>query len=297
MAPEAQVQLFQVLFQPERQERVVLPSGAVIEGFTQLESGGAGSRNADGGWMTLGLHGGILSGSPPRPGMISLPDELDVDEAPLSSFGAATTDADLQSAFGDESPECTICRCEMERCGATGTSDTMKLTCEHIYHRGCLERWFKQKRKCPQCQAQFGKITGNQPRIGTMSWRCEDFRLPGYEEAQSMVGTYVIEFEFPSCTDETGTPFDGRKLRGYLPANCVGTVLLELFKVAFRRRIMFGLGTSMSFGTFRPTFNIHLKTNSRMGGEHGYPDDCYFKRSLEELRSNGVTLADAYPAS
>jgi len=63
--------------------------------------------------------------------------------------------------------------------------------------------------------------------------------------------------------------------------------------VAFRRRVMYGLGLSLSRGTYRPTFNIHLKTSRCAGIEgHGYPDAGYFKRALDELKVNGVTLAE-----
>eukprot|EP00439_Symbiodinium_sp_Y106_P067788 s985_g11.t1 len=56
---------------------------------------------------------------------------------------------------------------------------------------------------------------------------------------------------------------------------------------------MFGMGESMTFSSYRPTFNIHIKTSSS-GGEtkHGYPDETYFHRSLGELKANGVSLTD-----
>ena len=41
----------------------------------------------------------------------------------------------------------------------------------------------------------------------------------------------------------------------------------------------------------RPTFNIHLKT-SRTGGSirHGFPDELYFQRCIDELHDNGVSI-------
>jgi hypothetical protein len=52
---------------------------------------------------------------------------------------------------------------------------------------------------------------------------------------------------------------------------------------------MFGLGEAMSDRRFKPTFNIHIKTSLTGGAtKHGYPDDDYFKRCLEELAANGV---------
>merc|ERR1712050_744153 len=106
-------------------------------------------------------------------------------------------------------------------------------------------------------------------------------------------GAIVVKFDFPPGVDQSGRPYFGRQETGYLPGNVQGVLLLELFKVAFQRCVMFGLGNSMTFGTYRPTFNIHVKT-SRTGGMtgHGYPDKGYFGRCLDELRSNGVTLND-----
>ena len=77
-------------------------------------------------------------------------------------------------------------------------------------------------------------------------------------------------------------------------------------QVAFRRRVMFGLGTSMTSGRYKPTFNIHIKTRPRGGAtQHGYPDPDYFTRwveprldsvllarSLDELKSMGISVAD-----
>ena len=76
-----------------------------------------------------------------------------------------------------------------------------------------------------------------------------------------------------------------------VPMGPLQVILLALFRLAFKRRVMFSLGTSMTFQTFRPTFNIHIKTSRRGGSSnHGYPDDDYFKRSLDALLANGVTM-------
>jgi deltex-like protein len=132
-------------------------------------------------------------------------------------------------------------------------------------------------------------VIGDQPRQGIFEWRIEPFSLPGHSATE----TIVIEFNFPPGLDEAGRRYDGRKPKGYLPGNVQGAILLELFKVAFRRRVMFGLGQSMTTSAYRPTFNIHIKTSTHRGTTgHGYPDDDYLQRSLEELRDNGITMAD-----
>merc|ERR1719174_1001042 len=122
-----------------------------------------------------------------------------------------------------------------------------------------------------------------------MEWRSEPCPLPGHRAPQMI----IVDFSFPPGTSDAGDWYDGRRPKCYLPGNVQGAILLELFKVAFRRRVMFGLGNSMTTGRYRPTFNIHIKTSTHRGAVgHGYPDDDYFRRSLEELRTNGVTIAD-----
>jgi len=172
----------------------------------------------------------------------------------------------------------------------TGEASAITLRCGHVYHAPCLEEWFRTKQRCPECQMDFGKVVGKQPRIGSMSWRFEPFKLAGHPQAQK---TVVIEFDFPPGIDTDGVHYDERSERCFLPGNAQGFVLLELFKIAFRRCVMFGLGNSMTFATYRPTFNVHVKTSVRGGvAGHGFPDAEYFHRCLEELRANGVTVAD-----
>jgi len=251
----------------------------------------------------------------PQPGAVVLPDALDVEtsSSPLA-FGHFLSNAEVAQlpSRGAEANKCSICLCDMEPEGDSSDPDTpmapvdshavtnapgagmesgpvFELQCGHAYHTDCISHWFKQRRRCPQCQKDFGKVVGDQPRVGTLQWHLERFPLPGHDARE----TIVIQFEFPAGTTVEGTQYDGRKPKGYLPGNAQGVLLLELFKVAFRRCVMFGLGNSMSFGTFRPTFNIHIKTSTHRGtAGHGYPDDSYFKRALEELQTNGVTLAD-----
>jgi len=151
-----------------------------------------------------------------------------------------------------------------------------------------LAQWFKERPECPTCKRRFGKVIGSQPRTGIMSWYVErGSSLPGHAGDDTM----VLSFDFPKGVDETGEAYQHRQQRAYLPDNTKGRILLELFRLAFRRRVMFGLGLSMTLGIRRPTFNIHLKT-SRTGGvtRHGFPDDDYFVRAMSELFANGITL-------
>lgn len=75
-----------------------------------------------------------------------------------------------------------------------------------------------------------------------------------------------------------------RSQHAYLPNDQEGRRLLGLFALAFRRRVLFGLGPSMATGQVRPTFAIHLKTSTCGGPErHGFPDPGYYQNALEEF--------------
>lgn len=305
--PEAQKALMKAWLQNPRPDTVELPSCDMVQDFLKLEEDKAGVFN-NGTWLPLELH--VPN---PVPGRVQLPEELDTDLAGMTAYGSCLTDLEVEAlcrARGAEC-ECAICRCELKPvsnesatnanpdggspveanpdCSNGSNVGVFQLNCGHAYHSACLEQWFETRRRCPECQKDFGKIIGDQPRTGCLEWHTEQFPLPGHRAEE----TIVFEFNFPAGTSDAGDCYEGRRPKGYLPGNVQGAILLELFKVAFRRRVMFGLGNSMTTGRYRPTFNIHIKTSTHRGAVgHGYPDDDYFRRSLEELRTNGVTMAD-----
>ncbi|CAE7217993.1 DTX3 [Symbiodinium microadriaticum] len=105
--------------------------------------------------------------------------------------------------------------------------------------------------------------------------------------------TIVMNFRFPGGRDAKGEPFAGRSQQAFLPHDEQGKLLLALFQLAFRRRVMFDLRVSATDEKYWPAFNIHLKTALAGGPERfGFPDESYSQRVLEELRQNGVTVAE-----
>ena len=79
----------------------------------------------------------------------------------------------------------------------------------------------------------------------------------------------------------------------YLPDTEAGRRVIKLLVTAFRRRLIFTLGLSLSLGreNFVTLAGIHHKTEitdiARAG--HGYPDPDYLDRITQELRERGVT--------
>jgi O-acetyl-ADP-ribose deacetylase (regulator of RNase III) len=225
-------------------------------------------------------------------GELRLPVDLDDQCAPApAQCGRIIQGTAEMESLGKANGHCGICIEEFSGKGdATSVSRVIQLTCGHPFHEACLTRWFEERRRCPTCKRRFGHIVGNQPAIGTMSWKLvSDVRLAGFRDHF----TIMLQFRFPPGKDAAGQQYRGRSQSAYLPHDEGGKLVLELFKLAFRRRVLFDLRVSSSEDKYWPAFNIHLKTATSGGAQRfGYPDDGYYQRVMEELRENGLTVAD-----
>ncbi len=149
---------------------------------------------------------------------------------------------------------------------------------------------------CPvTSQLIFGVRTGDQPADGTMSSYVDrSMSLPGYEG----YGAIVIDYHFPDGTQSRehrnpGARYTGTSRRAYLPNNQEGQHVFELLKTAFKNRLTFTVGTSVTLGSGggdRVTWNdIHHKTSTHGGAAgFGYPDNGYLQRVKDELKAKGI---------
>ncbi|KAK1344917.1 hypothetical protein QTO34_013621 [Cnephaeus nilssonii] len=205
--------------------------------------------------------------------------------------------------------DCIIC---MEKLSmASGYSDVTnsvtigpvavgRLTkCSHAFHLLCLLAMYCNGNKdgslqCPSCKTIYGEKTGTQPR-GKMEVFSFQVSLPGHEDC----GTILIVYNIPHGIQgpehpNPGKPFTARGFprQCYLPDNAQGRKVLELLKVAWKRRLIFTVGTSSTTGeTDTVVWNeIHHKTEmDRNVTGHGYPDPNYLQNVLAELAAQGVT--------
>ncbi|XP_041955261.1 probable E3 ubiquitin-protein ligase DTX3 [Alosa sapidissima] len=173
--------------------------------------------------------------------------------------------------------------------------DKKTLKCSHSFCSSCIDDVFRVKPACPVCNAFYGTYYGTQPRDGVMkvtrTWQC----LPGYEGC----GTIAINYSFPPGIQGPEHPNPGKRYastsrQAFLPACEEGEQVLQLLKTAFKRRLIFTVGTSATTGLSNSiTWNdIHHKTNIGGGPAiFGYPDPSYLKRVKEELYLKGVTEA------
>uniref|UniRef100_G1MAM2 E3 ubiquitin-protein ligase n=1 Tax=Ailuropoda melanoleuca TaxID=9646 RepID=G1MAM2_AILME len=171
--------------------------------------------------------------------------------------------------------------------------------CSHAFHLLCLLAMYCNGNKdgslqCPSCKTIYGEKTGTQPR-GKMEVFKFQVSLPGHEDC----GTILIVYNIPHGIQgpehpNPGKPFTARGFprQCYLPDNAQGRKVLELLRVAWKRRLIFTVGTSSTTGeTDTVVWNeIHHKTEmDRNVTGHGYPDPNYLQNVLAELAAQGVT--------
>jgi len=153
---------------------------------------------------------------------------------------------------------------------------------DHFFHLECLQGLLGNKKfiKCPNCNAIYGILTGDQPP-GKMLARITKDKCKGYN-----CNTIEIFYDF-----KNGKEYSGTRRTAYLPNNKEGREILGLLKIAFERKLTFVVGTSVTTGLTNTTVwnGIHHKTNLSGGSVYfGYPDPTYFNRVRQELAAKGV---------
>lgn len=171
--------------------------------------------------------------------------------------------------------------------------------CSHTFHLLCLLAMYCNGNKdgslqCPSCKTIYGEKTGTQPQ-GKMEVFRFQVSLPGHEDCGTILIVYTIPHGIQGPEHPNpGKPFTARGFprQCYLPDSVQGRKVLELLKVAWKRRLIFTVGTSSTTGeTDTVVWNeIHHKTEmDRNVTGHGYPDPNYLQNVLAELAAQGVT--------
>ena len=116
---------------------------------------------------------------------------------------------------------------------------------------------------------------------GTMSWHLIKDKCKGYEAYD----TVQFDYSFPCGKKADGTNYTGTHRTAYMPASPEGIIVFKMLVEAFRRRLSFMVGTSLTTGQTNTVVwsGIHHKT-SIWGGQFGYPDMTYIGRVTEELK-------------
>lgn len=196
---------------------------------------------------------------------------------------------------------CPVCQNSMSDSSdyTTDTSLTglqhekITLSCNHHIHTQCLYAMVsaatdKSSFACPHCQQSFGLRTGNQPTNGRMSVKVDNsISLAGFEN----MGTIIVTYSFSSgVQDGVSYTAQGFPRISYFPDTDQGNQVVDLIKEAFKRRLIFTIGTSSTTGQNSCVVwnDIHHKTSRARGDAHGYPDPGYLDRVTDELKCKGV---------
>ncbi|XP_063197847.1 probable E3 ubiquitin-protein ligase DTX2 isoform X3 [Chroicocephalus ridibundus] len=171
--------------------------------------------------------------------------------------------------------------------------------CQHSFHMLCMLAMYSNGNKdgslqCPSCKTIYGEKTGIQPK-GKMEVSTFPQSLPGHKDCGTIQIVYHISrgIQGPEHPNP-GMPYTARGFPRYcyLPDNEKGRKVLELLRVAWKRRLIFTVGTSSTTGESNTVVwnEIHHKTemDTNLSG-HGYPDPNYLDNVLAELAAQGVT--------
>eukprot|EP01083_Nonionella_stella_P251910 868608_1 len=122
--------------------------------------------------------------------------------------------------------------------------------------------------------------------------------VDGYENKGK--GLIEIIHKFPSGIQGTHHQHPGQSYSSdqryiYLPNTAKGREILELIKIAWKRKVLYTVGHSVTrqVNNVIVWAGVHFKTN-RYGGvsNYGWPDKTYFARVKDEFKSVGITEDD-----
>uniref|UniRef100_A0A182Q4P1 E3 ubiquitin-protein ligase n=1 Tax=Anopheles farauti TaxID=69004 RepID=A0A182Q4P1_9DIPT len=171
--------------------------------------------------------------------------------------------------------------------------------CRHQMHLDCLNNlllkqrrtdpWLKQYYiECPTCMSVYGVKYGNQPH-GTMC--CE---LVATVPGNTPTAVHKITFNFTSGLQgyqhpNPGKPFFavGFPRHCFLPNTSLGMKMVYYLDVAFKRRLLFTIGRSVTTGSDDVVMWTHPEYMSQLTTM--FPDPEIVDRCLQQLVHLGVT--------
>ena len=171
--------------------------------------------------------------------------------------------------------------------------------CLHMFHLVCIVAMLESTSDlklpdlsitCSICKTIHGIRTGDQPSTGSMKVAIIVGGLPGYEK----FGAIEITYNFNDGMGDNGIMFiaAGFPRVCYIPNCQEGQLILKLLELAWNRRLIFTVGTSVTTGLANCIIwnDIHHKTEpySNLSG-HGFPDPKFLENIKMELASLGVT--------
>jgi len=166
-------------------------------------------------------------------------------------------------------------------------------SCNHTFHRGCIESALRRMPRCPICRKYVKEPQGYSPS-GTLTITVAESTCSGFEHESTR--TFVLNYVMPENTQKSYHPNPGvrytRTIRkAYIPDVLDGRKLLQRLLYAFEKGLLFLIGTSGTTGRQNVIIwsSVHQKTQQFGGAmNHGFPDPGYFINCNDELDALGV---------
>ena len=177
----------------------------------------------------------------------------------------------------------------------------IKTNCNHYFHKNCIDGWFKEKLICPVCKTVLNeRVVGRGP-CGTMTISLRDnINCPGYNCGMLLI-TFDMQDVYKGARFGKLIPGDQyyRNENVYVPNNDSGLELLGYYIEAFKKKLLFIFGQSVTRGSWGIVFgSIHFKTEpDQFGGyQWGYSDnihenDRWIADTIGSVRAFGIKLA------
>jgi len=166
-------------------------------------------------------------------------------------------------------------------------------SCNHTFHRGCIESALRRMPRCPICRKYVKEPQGYSPS-GTLTITVAESTCSGFEHESTR--TFVLNYVMPGNTQKSYHPNPGVRYtstvrKAYIPDVPDGRKLLQRLLYAFEKGLLFLIGTSGTTGRQNVIIwsSVHQKTQQFGGAmNHGFPDPGYFINCNEELDALGV---------
>lgn len=220
---------------------------------------------------------------------------------PIPIFDGDTTEkfselfVTLSASEAAHAHECNVCLSPfIEETDGGGPAIRLPKCSGHFFHMECIEEWLQEKHQCPYCKTFYGVQKGNCPE-GDMIIRHLKKKLPSFEGDKSS-GTWMVTWDIDSGIQDSthqnpGLPFYGTTRHGYLPDSEAFRKVLRMFQIAWKRRLMFTVGTSLTTGFNNVIIwnGIHVRTEWEDRSGFGWPAPGYMDSVTSELRAKGIT--------
>ena len=156
--------------------------------------------------------------------------------------------------------------------------------CEFPIHKECKKGVLSTQEECPYCKTCLVDPETKEPH-GTMTISKLNYVHIPFKNKDT--GVLTASFNLQGGKNDIGYyPPDSRN--AYFPDNKEGNELVDWFIDGFKKGVLFRIGDSVTTGRKNVIVYGAAHQKTTISGPHGYPDDGYPVRAMNELALAGV---------